>query len=108
MLGKISGMKYTKQKHKKCHRSRTERERLLEQFDAAGVSQAEFCRDIDLLPCTLSHWLRRRAKNNLSSVFREVVLPVAEDEVSLRLSCGVTISAGVSIAARLIRALEQC
>lgn len=55
----------------RVRRSPEQREELLRRFHAGDSPQADFCREHDLHPATLSQWLRKSS----SPAFHEVVLP---------------------------------
>lgn len=56
---------------RRVRRSPEQREELLRRFHAGDSPQADFCREHDVHPATLSQWLRKSP----APAFHEVVLP---------------------------------
>lgn len=58
-------------------RTRAEVEQLAAEFEASGLSQAEFCRNHGLSLSTLSRWKRRLRQGETAGVTRWVAVEVA-------------------------------
>ena len=64
-------MNTLRRRTRRVRRSPEQREELLRRFHAGDSPQADFCREHDVHPATLSQWLRKCP----APAFHEVVLP---------------------------------